>query len=130
MKGSRPAQATLTQGIDLSKTAATQSGVDGLNDHAIEGMEAFFAPDFRWMGNAGCGTKNGLREFQKNWQDNWVSVDFAHVRQQLGVDPFQGLGWEAYDRGEKLPPQPGDGEAKSGPSPRRSRGLRCRLERR
>jgi len=38
--------------------------------------------------------------------DNWVSVDFAHVMQQLGVDPFQGQGWEAFDRGERVPPRP------------------------
>lgn len=174
MKGSRPEQAALTRGNDLGKTSETQrvveSMVDGLNDHDIEGMGHFFAPDFRWMGNAGCGTKRGLREFQDNWQrpfqaafsdkvcidearlvqgewmaafgrqeathsgefmgiaptgkrieirymdfwkvvdgkivDNWVNVDFAHVMQQLGVDPFQGHGWEAYDRGERVAPRP------------------------
>ena len=174
MQGSRPEQAALTRDNDLSKTAETQrvveSMVDGLNDHDIEGMGRFFAPRFRWMGNAGCGTKSGLREFQENWQkpfqaafsdkvcidearlvqgewmaafgrqeathsgefmgiaptgkrveirymdfwkvvdgkivDNWVSVDFAHVMQQLGVDPFAGHGWEAFDRGERVPPRP------------------------
>ncbi|MBC7703215.1 MAG: polyketide cyclase, partial [Rhodoferax sp.] len=38
--------------------------------------------------------------------DNWVSVDFAHVMQQLGADPFKGHGWEAFDRGERVPPRP------------------------
>ena len=38
--------------------------------------------------------------------DNWVSVDFAHVLAQLGVDVFNGEGWEAYDRGERVPPAP------------------------
>lgn len=176
MKGARPEQAVLTRNNDLSRTTDTQrvveSMVDGLNDHDIAGMGRFFANDFRWMGNAGCGTKNGLREFQDNWQrpfqaafsdkvcidearlvqgewmaafgrqeathsgefmgiaptgkrveirymdfwkvvdgriaDNWVSVDFAHVMQQLGVDPFKGYGWEAFDRGERVPPQPAD----------------------
>ncbi|MCY7305179.1 MAG: ester cyclase [Rhodoferax sp.] len=178
MQGSRPEQATLTRDNDRSRTAETQrvveSMVDGLNDHDIEGMGRFFAPQFRWLGNAGCGTKRGLREFQDNWQkpfqaafsdkvcvdearlaqgewmaafgrqeathsgefmgigatgkrveirymdfwkvvdgkivDNWVSVDFAHVMQQLGVDPFQGHGWEAFDRGERKSPalQPAD----------------------
>jgi hypothetical protein len=28
----------------------------------------FFAETFRWIGNAGCGAKNGLKEFQANWQ--------------------------------------------------------------
>ena len=174
MKGARPEQAALTRANDLSKTAQTRSVVDGmvdgLNDHKIDGIDAFFSRDFRWMGNAGCGTKNGVREFQDNWQrpfqaafsdkvcvdearlaegqwmaafgaqiathsgefmgiaptgkrveirymdfwkvvdgkivDNWVMVDFPYVMQQLGVDPFKGFGWEAFDRGERVPPRP------------------------
>ena len=174
MKGSRPEQAVLTKHTDMTKTDATRNlvegMVDGLNDHVIDGIGAFFAPEFRWMGNAGCGTKNGLREFQDNWQrpfqaafsdkvcvdearlaqgewmaafgrqeathsgefmgiaptgkrveirymdfwkvvddkivDNWVMVDFPHVMRQLGVDPFNGHGWEAFDRGERVPPRP------------------------
>jgi hypothetical protein len=42
--------------------------------------------------------------------DNWVMVDFPHVLAQLGVDCFNGEGWEAYDEGRKTPPTP-DGEA-------------------
>ena len=38
--------------------------------------------------------------------DNPVSVDFASVMAQLGVDVFSGEGWEAFDREEKQPPQP------------------------
>ena len=38
--------------------------------------------------------------------DNWVMVDFPHVLAQLGVDCFNGEGWEAYDRGEKTAPRP------------------------
>ena len=174
MSGARPEQAHLTRGNDLTRTADTtrviDAMIDGLNDHQINGMAAFFHPAFRWMGNAGCGTKNGLREFQENWQrpfqaafsdkvavdearifqgewgasfgaqhavhsgtfmgipatgkrveirymdfwkvvdgkivDNWVMVDFPHVMAQLGVDAFGGNGWEAYDRGEKVPPKP------------------------
>lgn len=173
-KGARPEQGALTRDNDLSKTEETrrvvESMVDGLNDHTIDGIEAFFARDFRWLGNAGCGTKRGVREFQDNWQrpfqaafsdkvcidearivqgewmaafgrqeathsgefmgiaptgkrveirymdfwkvqggkivDNWVNVDFAHVMQQLGKDPFDGQGWEAFDRGERVPPRP------------------------
>jgi len=183
MKGSRPEQAVLTRDNDLSCTAQTQrvveAMVDGLNDHVIDGIGAFFAPDFRWMGNAGCGTKQGLRAFQDHWQrpfqaafsdkvcideariaqgqwmaafgrqeathsgefmgipptgkrveirymdfwkvvdgkivDNWVMVDFPHVMQQLGVDPFNGQGWEAYDRGERVAPKP---PGPSGPAQR------------
>jgi hypothetical protein len=29
--------------------------------------------------------------------DNWVMVDFPYVMQQLGVDPFDGRGWERLD---------------------------------
>lgn len=72
MKGSRPEQGALTRGNDLSKTEETrrvvEAMVDGLNDHVIEGIGAFFHQQFRWMGNAGCGTKKGLKEFQDNWQ--------------------------------------------------------------
>ena len=165
MKGSRPNQAELTKNNDLSKTKKTQevieSMVDGLNDHRIEDIDEFFSENFRWMGNFGCGTKSGLREFQDNWQkpfqeafsdkvcidearlfmgewaaafgkqeaihtgefmgikptgkkieirymdfwkvsegkikDNWVMVDFPFVMKQLGVDIFNGMGWEKFD---------------------------------
>ena len=72
MKGQRPKQAELSRDNDVSKTAETrkviENMVDGLNDHKIGGMEEFFHQSFRWMGNWGCGTKNGLAEFQENWQ--------------------------------------------------------------
>ena len=165
MKGSRPNQAELTKNNDLSKTKKTQevveSMVDGLNDHRIEDIGEFFSENFRWMGNFGCGTKSGLKEFQDNWQkpfqeafsnkvcidearlfmgewaaafgkqeaihtgefmgikptgkkveirymdfwkvsegkiqDNWVMVDFPFVMKQLGVDVFNGMGWEKLD---------------------------------
>ncbi|HRJ68480.1 MAG TPA: ester cyclase [Beijerinckiaceae bacterium] len=38
--------------------------------------------------------------------DNPVFVDFAAVLAQLGRDVFAGEGWEAFDRGEKIPPAP------------------------
>lgn len=159
----------------MSKTTETrrviEGMVDGLNDHRIDDIGEFFSEGFRWMGNFGCGTKNGLREFQDNWQrpfqaafsekvcidearifmgewaaafgrqeavhsgefmgiaatgrrveirymdfwkvvdgrivDNYVSVDFAWVMKQLGVDVFSGEGWEAYDKGERVAPRPG-----------------------
>jgi hypothetical protein len=63
MKGSRPEQAVLTRGTDLSKTDATrkviEGMVDGLNDHRISDIGEFFTPGFRWMGNYGCGSKRG-----------------------------------------------------------------------
>ncbi len=38
--------------------------------------------------------------------DNWVTVDFPSILSQLGMDIFNGLGWEAYDRGEIAPAKP------------------------
>ena len=174
VRGSRPEQAILSRDTDLSKTDDTrrviEDMVDGLNDHRIDDIGAFFADSFRWIGNRGCGHKTGLREFQDNWQrpfqaafsdkvcidearlymgewaaafgrqeavhsghfmgiaptgkqveirymdfwkvvdgkivDNWVMVDFPHVLAQLGVDCFNGEGWEAFDEGHKSPPNP------------------------
>ena len=173
MKGSRPEQAVLTRNTDLSKTDETrrviESMVDGLNDHRIDDIGEFFSEAFRWIGNQGCGTKVGLKEFQDNWQRpfqaafsnkvcidearlymgewaaafgrqeathsgeflgiaatgkrieirymdfwkvedgkitaNWVMVDFPDVLAQLGVDVFDGKGWETFDRGERVPPR-------------------------
>ena len=72
MKGARPKQSELTQGNDLSKTdetkAVLENMVNGLNDHRINDIGEFFKESFRWMGNFGCGTKKGLKEFQDNWQ--------------------------------------------------------------
>ena len=41
--------------------------------------------------------------------DNYVSVDFAWVLKQLGVDVFNGEGLESFDNGEKTAPSPGGG---------------------
>ena len=72
MKGSRPEQAVLSRDTDMSKTEETrrviEGMVDGLNDHRIADIGEFFAGGFRWMGNFGCGTKSGVKEFQENWQ--------------------------------------------------------------
>ena len=72
MKGYRPEQALLSRDTDLSKTDETKETiekmVDGLNDHRIADIGEFFSESFRWMGNKGCGTKTGLKEFQENWQ--------------------------------------------------------------
>lgn len=38
--------------------------------------------------------------------DNPVSVDLASVMAQLGVDVFNGEGWENFDNGTKVPPKP------------------------
>lgn len=88
----RPEQGVLTKDNDLTKTGETLhvigSMVDGLNDHDIDNMGRFFAESFRWMGNAGCGFKENLKEFQENWQrpfqaafSNKVCIDEARLTQ-------------------------------------------------
>lgn len=88
----RPEQGVLTKDNDLSQTEETlrviDSMVDGLNDHDIDNMGRFFAESFRWMGNGGCGFKNGLKEFQDGWQrpfqqafSNKICVDEARITQ-------------------------------------------------
>ena len=90
MKGSRPEQATLSKNTDLSKTDETrrviEDMVDGLNDHRIDDIGEFFSEGFRWIGNQGCGTKVGLKQFQDNWQrpfqaafSNKVCIDEARL---------------------------------------------------
>jgi predicted ester cyclase len=179
MTGARPEQGQLTKVNDLSKSDETrrtiEGMIDGLNDYVFEGLSQFFHEDFRWRGNAGCGTKLGLRQFLDNWVvpfraafsdkvctdearivqgewmaafgaqvgthsgefmgiaptgkrveirymdfwkvkdgkiiDNWVMVDFPHVMRQLGVDPFNGHGWEAFDTGQRVPPRPPGSDA-------------------
>ena len=92
MKGARPEQACLSSNNDLSKTdetlATIDNMVDGLNDHDIYKMGIFFSESFRWMGNAGCGFKQGLEEFQENWQrpfqaafSDKVCIDEARLTQ-------------------------------------------------
>ena len=48
------------------------------------------------------------KRIEIRYMDFWkvVMVDFPHVLAQLGVDVFDGEGWEAFDRGEKTPPRP------------------------
>ena len=105
-KGSRPEQAALSRDTDMSKTDTTrqviEGMVDGLNDHRIDDIGAFFAENFRWMGNQGCGTKTGLREFQDNWQrpfqaafSDKVCIDEARL--------YMGEWAAAFGRQEAIP---------------------------
>ena len=75
---SRPTQAVLTASNDPAKTAETrrviEAMVEGLNDHRIDDIGEFFADDFRWMGTAGCGYKEGLKEFQEGWQRPFLAA--------------------------------------------------------
>lgn len=70
----------------------------------------------RFMGVEPTGKRVEIR-YMDFWKvvdgkivDNWVMVDFPHVLSQLGIDVFGGEGWEAYDRGERVPPEPRFGE--------------------
>ena len=67
-----PMQALLSRDTDMSKTEETrrviEGMIDGLNEHRIDDIGEFFTDDFVWRGNQGCGSKNGLKEFQDNWQ--------------------------------------------------------------
>jgi len=65
-----------------------------------------------FMGIAPTGKRIEIR-YMDFWKvedghitDNYVMVDFPHVLAQLGVDCFNGEGWEAFDRGNKAPPVP------------------------
>lgn len=53
-------QAEATRQVILRMEAALAANSDD--------MAAHFNEDFRWIGNRGCGTKNGLAEFRANWQ--------------------------------------------------------------
>jgi predicted ester cyclase len=73
-------------------------------------QEATHSGEF--MGVAPTGKRVEIR-YMDFWRvvdgkivDNWVTVDFPHVMAQLGVDVFAGHGWEAFDRGERMPPRP------------------------
>ena len=73
-------------------------------------QEATHSGDF--MGIAPTGKRIEIRYMdfwkveEKRITDNYVMVDFPHVLAQLGVDVFNGEGWEAFDRGDKTPPRP------------------------
>ncbi len=72
MNDKSPEQAFRSRDTDMSKTEDTRRVIQGmvqaLNDHRIDDIGEFFAEDFVWRGNTGCGVKCGLQEFQDNWQ--------------------------------------------------------------
>lgn len=45
---------------------------EGLNDHVVEGMEAYWSEDMRWYGPAGIGHKLGLKAFQQEHQQPFL----------------------------------------------------------
>ena len=98
-------QSTLTSSNDLSKTKVTKEIIEkmvvALNDHRIADIGEFFANNFNWFGNYGCGTKIGLKEFQENWQ-----VPFQKAfSQKVCVDEarlFEGEWGAAFGRQEAI----------------------------
>ena len=61
----------LTRDNDLEKTDESMAVAVNMTEALQAGsndMEAHFHPDFRWIANTGCGTKEGVKEFQDNWQ--------------------------------------------------------------
>ena len=80
VKGSRPEQAILSRDTDLSKTDDTrrviEGMVDGLNDHRIDDIGAFFADSFRWIGIKAVATRR-------------VCVNFRIIGNVLFRPPFQ-----------------------------------------
>ena len=61
----------LTRDNDLSKTAESMESAIRMTESLQAGsndMAAHFYDDFRWIANTGCGRKNGLDEFRRNWQ--------------------------------------------------------------
>jgi predicted ester cyclase len=74
-----------------------------------DNMQDYFHEDFRWVGNTGCGIKEGIAEFRRNWQlplraafteriykterfladGDWVScfgfIDAAHTGDFMGI---------------------------------------------
>jgi len=87
-----------------------QRMVAALNEHVIEGQEAFWKEGASWNGPAGAGVKENLKHFQEGWQrpfleafpdkrandevviseGNWVAamgfVSATHQGEFLGAD--------------------------------------------
>ncbi|MEM8750858.1 MAG: ester cyclase [Pseudomonadota bacterium] len=71
MRPQRYGHELLTADNDLSKTDETLALIKAMEDALAanaDNMADYFHEDFRWMGNAGCGTKPDLAAFRKHWQ--------------------------------------------------------------
>lgn len=84
--------------------------VDGAWASCFGHIEATHSGSFMGIAATGKRVKIPYMDFWRiedgRIADNPVSVDFASVMMQLGVDVFGGHGWEKYDRGEEVPPVP------------------------
>jgi steroid delta-isomerase-like uncharacterized protein len=48
--------------------------VEALNQHVIDGQEAFWTKDAVWRGPAGAGVKKNLKQFQEGWQRPFLNA--------------------------------------------------------
>ncbi len=95
----RPFQAAFSDKVCIDEARVIQ----GQWMAAFGRQEATHSGEF--MGIAPTGKRVEIR-YMDFWkvvdgkiQDNWVMVDFPDVMRQLGVDPFQGMGWDDYGAG-------------------------------
>lgn len=58
----------MTEGKDTNALELVAAMVAALNEHVIDGQEAYWSDDMVWRGPAGIGTKHGLADFQENHQ--------------------------------------------------------------
>lgn len=73
-------------------------------------IDAIHSGEFMGIAPTGKRVKIKYTDFWKirdgKIADNWVNVDFASVMAQLGVDVFNGEGWEKYDEDRAEAPRP------------------------
>ena len=58
----------------LSPLAVIEQMVAGINNHVIDGQQQWWHPDACWRGPAGAGLKQGLQEFQDQWQRPFLAA--------------------------------------------------------
>jgi predicted ester cyclase len=71
----------------LASLAAVRAMEAGLAAAETD-MARYFTPDFLWRGNRGCGTKQGIDEFRRNWQRplRAAFTDRVYLTEQMIAD--------------------------------------------
>lgn len=59
---------------EISAKEVVQRMVAALNQHVINGQEAFWKTDAVWRGPAGAGVKKNLKHFQEGWQRPFLNA--------------------------------------------------------
>ena len=79
--------------------------VDGEWASCFGYIDALHSGDFMGIKPTNKRVKIHYTDF---WEvrDGLINVDFPSILSQLGIDVFNGLGWEVFDRGEVEPPKP------------------------